>query len=150
MAFIIIAGFILPWVTGVYLYKKAPKIFYTTAPITALIAVVLNQAGIHLGLWEVNHMPNIMLLDSLFLDLGIFTIAGAWFTYILVYKRKHPILVYSLFIGGMVTLEGLALLQGTLSYAQEWSFIYTILMYIGGFLAIGAISRLLIKLNVYP
>ncbi|GGF14770.1 hypothetical protein GCM10010954_11680 [Halobacillus andaensis] len=149
MAFIIIVGFVLPWITGIYLYRKAPKIFFTTAPITALIAVISNQSGIHIGFWKVNHMPSVMLLDSLFLDLGIFTLAGAWFTYALVYKNINPFWVYSLFIGGMTCLEGLALLKGTLSY-DEWSLFYTFLMYVGGFLVIGRISKLLIKLNVFP
>ncbi|MFG6149369.1 hypothetical protein [Halobacillus sp. B23F22_1] len=150
MTFIIIVGFVLPWITGIYLYRKAPKIFFTTAPITALIAVVLNQAGIHIGLWKVHPMPKAMLLDSIFLDLGIFTIAGAWFTYALVYKTIHPFLVYFLFIGGMTGLEGLALLKGTLTYNDDWSYFYTFLMYVGGFLVIGGISKLLIKLNVFP
>mgnify|MGYP005853844677 CR=1 FL=1 len=150
MTFIIIVGFVLPWITGIFLYKKSPKIFYTTAPITALIAVVLNQAGIHVGLWKVNPMPSVMLLDSLFLDLGIFTLSGAWFTYMLVYKTIKPIWVYSLFIGGMTILEGMALLKGTLTYDDEWSFFYTFFMYVGGFLVIGVISKVLIKLKVFP
>ncbi|TGB03616.1 hypothetical protein [Halobacillus salinus] len=150
MAFIIIVGFVIPWITGIYLYKQAPKIFYTTAPITALIAVVLNQAGIHMGLWEVNPMPRIILLDSLFLDLGVFTLAGAWFTYMLVYKSVNTLLVYILFIGGMSSLEGLAVLVGTVDYDDTWSFFYTILMYVGGFLFIGWISHLLKKLKVFP
>ncbi|MYL71584.1 hypothetical protein GLW00_12010 [Halobacillus litoralis] len=150
MAFIIIAGFVIPWITGVYLYKKAPIIFYTTAPITALIAVVLNQAGIHMGLWRVNHMPSIVLLDSLFLDLGIFTIAGAWFTYMLVYKSINPLWIYIIFIGGMASLEILALLVETIEYNQSWNFFYTLLMYIGGFLIIGWIVNILEKLKVFP
>ncbi|WP_079478962.1 hypothetical protein [Halobacillus salinus] len=150
MAFIIIVGFVIPWITGIYLYKLAPKIFYTTAPITALIAVVLNQAGIHMGLWEVHPMPAIVLLDSLFLDLGIFTIAGAWFTYMLVYKSVNTLLVYILFIAGMTGLEGLALLVETLEYDDTWNFFYTFLMYVGGFLFIGWISHLLKKLKVFP
>ncbi|WP_173918975.1 hypothetical protein [Halobacillus sp. Marseille-Q1614] len=150
MAFIIIVGFIFPWITGIYLYKKAPKIFYTTVPITALIAVVLNQAGIHMGLWKVNHMPTIVLLDSLFLDLGIFTIAGAWFTYMLVYKSINPLWVYIIFIGGMAGLEGLALLVETIKYDQTWNFFYTFLMYVGGFLVIGWIINILKKLKVFP
>ncbi|WP_281975084.1 hypothetical protein [Halobacillus litoralis] len=148
--FIIIAGFVFPWITGIYLYKKAPKIFYTTAPITALIAVVLNQAGIHMELWKVNHMPTIVLLDSLFLDLGIFTIAGAWFTYMLVYKSINPLWVYVIFIGGMAGLEGLALLVETIKYDQTWNFFYTFLMYVGGFIVIGWIINILKKLKVFP
>ncbi|MGP4070137.1 hypothetical protein [Halobacillus sp. B29] len=150
LTFIILTGFVLPWLTGTYLYRKAPKIFYTTAPMTALIAVVFNQAGIHLGLWKVHPMPGVMLLDSIFLDLGIFTIAGAWFTYYYVYKNIKPILVYSLFIGGMAGLEGFALLTETLSYDEEWNFFYTFLMYVGGFLVIGRISKVLKKLHVFP
>ncbi|MCA1011477.1 hypothetical protein [Halobacillus halophilus] len=150
MTFIIMAGFVLPWITGIFLYRKAPKIFYTTAPITALIAVVFNQAGIHMGLWKVHPMPKVILLDSIFLDLGIFTIAGAWFTYYYVYRNIKPIWVYSLSIGGMAGLEGLALLNGILSYDDHWNFFYTILMYVGGFLVIGGISNVLRRLHVFP
>ncbi len=95
-------------------------------------------------------MPEVVLLDSIFLDLGIFTIAGAWFTYYYVYKNIKPILVYSLSIGGMAGLEGIALLTETLSYDKDWNFFYTFFMYVGGFLVIGRISKVLKKLHVFP
>ncbi|MCP3027720.1 hypothetical protein [Halobacillus sp. A5] len=150
MWLIIVLGFIFPWVFGIYLYKKAPKIFYTNAPITALIAVVCNQLGIHFGLWKVHHMPKVVLLDSIFLDLGIFTIVGAWFTYLLHYKQVKPFRLLSFFIIGMTSLEYIMLVTEQLSYHSSWNIFYTFLMYIGGFTTLYFITEKLVKLKVYP
>ncbi|UOQ46419.1 hypothetical protein MUN89_08625 [Halobacillus salinarum] len=150
MLFIIIIGFIIPWIPGIYLYKKAPKIFFTTAPITALIAVTINQLGIHMGLWKVHPMPRVVLLDSIFLDLGIFPVVGALFTYFVYYKAYNRYLIHFLFIGGMTAIEYVALLTGTVSYDDEWNILLTLLIYLGGFITIDLVSRKLVKLNVYP
>ncbi|MFC7322569.1 hypothetical protein [Halobacillus campisalis] len=150
MWFNIIAGFIIPWIFGIYMYRKAPEIFFTTAPITALIAVTCNQAGIHLGLWEVHHMPKVTLADSIFLDLGIFTIAGSSFTYFLAYKKKNRYLLLTLFTLGMTSLEYLSIVMEIVSYSDKWNIFYTFLMYAAGFLTLYFISKKLVKLGVYP
>ncbi|SDI81259.1 hypothetical protein [Alteribacillus bidgolensis] len=150
MIYIILIFFIVPWITGFYLYKKAPKIFFTTAPITALIAITCNQLGIHLGIWEVNHMPTVMLLDSIFLDFGIFTLAGAWFTYFLYYKKLTRVWSYIWFVLGMTLLESITLLVEMVSYDESWNMFYTFLMYLGGFIIIDVVTQKLDKLRIFP
>ncbi|WP_431802748.1 hypothetical protein [Halobacillus andaensis] len=148
--FIIIAGFILPWVLGIYLYKQAPKLFFTIAPITALTAVTCNQAGSHMGLWKVHHMPTVVLFDSILLDFGIFTIAGVWFSYLLCYKKKNPVLLLVLFISGMAAIEYISLLLNIVDYNESWSFFYTALMYVAGFIILHMTTNKLEKLGVFP
>ncbi|WP_158737943.1 hypothetical protein [Alteribacillus sp. YIM 98480] len=150
MIYIILIFFIVPWITGIYLYKKAPKIFFTTAPITTLIAITFNQLGIHLGMWEVNHMPTVTLLDSIFLDFGIFTLAGAWFTYFLYYKQLTRVWSYIWFVLGMTALESITLLVDMVSYNESWNMFYTFLMYLGGFMVIDIVIQKLVKLNIFP
>ncbi|ARI78625.1 hypothetical protein [Halobacillus mangrovi] len=150
MLLIIVLGFIIPWLTAPYVYKLAPKIFYTVAPVGALIAVTLNQLGIHLGLWKVHHMPTVVLLDSIFLDFGIFTVVSVWFIFILYYKQKNPLWVYPAFIFGMTGIESIALAIETVSYDEEWNLFYTLLMYIGGFTTLHILTRKLVTLKIYP
>lgn len=148
MLVIILTFFVLPWITGIYLYQRTPKIFFTIAPITALIAITCNQLGIHLGLWEVNHMPSVMLLDSIFIDFGLFAIVGTWFTYLLHYKEFNRVWLHIWFVLGFTALEGLTLLVEMLSYDKGWNLFYTILMYVGGFIAIDFVTKKLAKLEM--
>lgn len=120
------------------------------APVGALIAVTLNQLGIHLGLWKVHPMPKVVLLDSIFLDFGIFTIASVWFSYILYYKHQNPLWIYITFVLGMTGIEFIALQIGTLTYDDEWNKFYTFLMYLGGFITIHLLTLKLAKLKIYP
>ncbi|MGI8314569.1 hypothetical protein [Halobacillus mangrovi] len=150
MLLIIVLGFIIPWLTAPYVYNHAPKLFYTVAPVGALIALTLNQLGIHLGLWKVHHMPMVVLLDSIFLDFGIFTVVSVWFIFLLYYKQKNPLWVYAAFILGMTGIEAIALAIETVSYDEEWNLFYTLLMYIGGFTTLHILTRKLVALKIYP
>ncbi|MGI8315897.1 hypothetical protein [Halobacillus mangrovi] len=150
MLLIIVLGFVIPWLTAGYVYKRTPKLFFTVAPFAALIALILNQLGIQIGLWTISPSSNVVLIDTIFLDLGIFTISAVWFTYFLYYKKKSPIWVYPLFVLGMTGVEFIATLLHTLSYHEKWNFFYTSLMYLGGFATIHLIIRKLDKLEVYP
>ncbi len=150
MIYIFLLGFALPWILGVYLYKKAPAILLTAAPATALIAVTINQLGIHLGLWKVNPMPRVILMDSIFLDLGIFPVIGVWFSYLIHAKKYKRIWVYLGFILGMTGLEYGALLKGTVSYNEDWNIFFTLLVYVGGFVIIDVLLSKLEKLKALP
>ncbi|MCA1012014.1 hypothetical protein [Halobacillus halophilus] len=150
MLLMIVLGFIIPWLTTGYVYKRAPKIIFTVAPFAALIALILNQLGIQIGLWTIHTSSNVVLLNTLFLDLGIFTVSAIWFTYFLYYKEKQPVWVYLMFILGMTGVETIALSIHLLTYHEKWSVFYTFLMYLGGFIMIHLIIRKLDKINVYP
>ncbi|KHE72465.1 hypothetical protein [Halobacillus sp. BBL2006] len=150
MLLMLVLGFIIPWLTAGYVYKKTPKLFFTVAPFAALIALILNQFGIQLGLWTIHPPSKVVMMDSIFLDLGIFTVSAIWFTYFLYYKQKNPLWVYPLFVLGMTGVEGIAILIHTLTYDEKWNIFYTFLMYLGGFMTIHLITRKLDKLEVYP
>ena len=150
MLLMIVLGFIIPWLTAGYVYKRAPKIFFTIAPFAALIALILNQLGIQTDLWTIRTSSNVGLLNTIFLDLGIFTISAVWFTYFIYYKKKQPAWIYLIFVLGMTGVEFTALFIHLLTYHENWNIFYTFLMYSGGFITIHLIIRKLDKLQVYP
>lgn len=42
----IIIGFIIPWIFGIWLYKRNPKVVLLIAPIGIAIAFLINEWGI--------------------------------------------------------------------------------------------------------
>ncbi len=146
----IVLGFLIPWITAIYIYRCAPKIFFTIAPIAALIALTINQLGIHAGVWIIHTKTEVYLLHSLFVDLGIITVAAVWFSYLMIYQKRNAALLYLCFPAGMTGVEYVTTLMKLLEYGDQWNFFYTLLLYLWGFITIDWISRKLVKLGIFP
>ncbi|UOQ44470.1 hypothetical protein MUN89_00280 [Halobacillus salinarum] len=149
MYFIIIAGFIIPWCFGIFLYRKAPILFLTSSLFIALLSLILNQLGIQLGYWAVRPKTEIDLLDSLFLDLGYFAIAGAYFTYFIQYKNYKRIWVYLGTIFILNGLEFLALSTNRVQYCKGWNIGLTFLLYLGGIILLDLYSLKMKKFGIF-
>ncbi|TDL31743.1 hypothetical protein E2R51_10970 [Jeotgalibacillus sp. S-D1] len=136
MNFNITLGFILPWITGIFLYRRVPLLFYTIVPFTALIAVACNQLGVQHGLWHLHPHTTVPIYNSLLIDLGYYPITAAWFTYLLYFTTFKRWQAYSLFFLLLNGFELLAILANKVSYHDKWSIIYSLVIYGIGLFAI--------------
>gem|GEM_PF-1125745 len=121
----IILGFILPWISGVYLYKRARVLFYTVVPITALFSVTGNQLGVQLGFWLLIPEEKITLINTIFIDFGYNPIIAAWFIYFLYMRQISRWIMYSLFMVILNGLEIYALSIDKIIYDHGWNILYS-------------------------
>ncbi|MBM7551317.1 hypothetical protein [Thalassobacillus pellis] len=150
MYFNFFAGLILPCLFGIYIYRKAPVILLTAYIFTALLSVSFNQLGMQSGLWKVVPKPEVILFESLFLDLGYFAVFGAFFTYFLYFKKWKRVYVYGAILLLMNGFELIALYMEKVLYSAPWNVYYTFFTYLACMITVDSYGYVLKKLRVYP
>ncbi|ARI77900.1 hypothetical protein [Halobacillus mangrovi] len=132
MIFNFTVGFILPWITAIILFRRARILIYSVVPFTALLSLISNQVGMQSNLWALNPEPTIVLLESLFIDIGYNPIICAWFAYCIYFKKIRRLWVYGLFILLINGLELLALFTDKVEYSDDWNIYYSFIVYVLG------------------
>ncbi|MGP4070686.1 hypothetical protein [Halobacillus sp. B29] len=125
----ILLGFILPWISGVFLFKRARVLLYTVVPFTALFSMAGNQLGVQLGFWLLIPEGKIHLMNTIFIDFGYNPIVAAWFIYFLYYKQIRRWIMYPLFMVILNGFEFYALSVGKIIYDQGWHILYSVIIY---------------------
>ncbi|WP_028608656.1 hypothetical protein [Paenibacillus harenae] len=131
MLFNTVWGFIVPWIFGIYLVRKIPKILLLICPVGVVVSHTINDWGFHEQYWFFAPVKsNNESVAALPLDLGLYAILAACLIWaITAYQRKTMIiiLIFSLFT---VLLEGFGLLIGRVWYSNGWNIGYTFLSYV--------------------
>lgn len=129
MTFNIIAGFILPWVSSLYLYIKDKKTLLTIAPLGAAIALLYNSVGFHLLFWTLHPFSDGRLALLPF-DLGAYPVFASFLIYFIKKYRSKPYLIILLFTLITTLIEYMFLIRGKVIYYNNWNIAWTFISYV--------------------
>ncbi|WP_317618474.1 CBO0543 family protein [Paenibacillus sp. PL91] len=140
----IIIGFFIPWIFGIYLYKRAPVIILLICPITAIMSTVINAVGYQLEFWRFTPLiKNVATLSSLPFDIGFYPVMTSYLIYWIRQNNQYPFLKI-VCIGLLTTiLELIAYLFGKVEYSNHWNIGWTFVSYVIPYILIYLYYRLL-------
>jgi hypothetical protein len=133
----IIFGFIIPWLVGIYLVRKSPKILLLIFPVGALISMIINSLGFQMKFWDFTPLiPDDQSVSAMPLDLGLYPLIACFMIRTIFLHRKKTALIMFLFVLFTTLLEYMGLLIGKVTYGNGWNIGYTFLSYL---LALGIV-----------
>lgn len=97
-------GFVLPWIFGVYLYRKNPLIVLAIAPFSAVVSFLINAVGFALEWWNLTPYMRIETLAALPLNIGLYPVLGSW-CIILIQRLGHSLSLMLIFALGTTLLR---------------------------------------------
>lgn len=135
-------GFVLPWIFGVYLYRRHSLLILTVAPFASVVSFVINAVGFYLNFWNLNPPMRIETLSAYPLDLGLYPVLGCW-CMILIQRFGRSVWLIAVFVLGITLLEGFGVLIGYASYANGWNLAWTFVSYLVAYVLVYQFYRLL-------
>ncbi|MCY9658772.1 hypothetical protein P5G65_19040 [Paenibacillus chondroitinus] len=146
MLFNIIAGFLIPWVFGIYLYRKSRVIVVLIFPITVTISSLINDTGYHLDFWDFTPLiENDETLSALPLDIGLYPIMAGYMIYWIRKNNQFALWKISCFCLATTALEYLAFIFGKVEYSNHWNIGWTFVSYILAYSLVYLYYRLLVR-----
>ena len=144
MLFHIIVGFILPWIVGVYLFKKQKKLFIIFFPIGAATSFLINEIGFN-HFWKMDKTFEELSLTSLPYDLGLYPILCCLFICTIHYEKMPRLIAFLVFTIGLTFGEFIAVLLGKLEYRNEWNIIWSGVSYLTAYFIVYLYYKLVRK-----
>ncbi|MCA0970667.1 hypothetical protein LCM20_08715 [Halobacillus litoralis] len=145
MFFNFIIGFIIPWSIAILLCRRVPMLFLTVAPVMSFISITCNQIGMAAGFWTLNPQTDLLIFNSINIDMGFNPATGLIFTYMIYFLKWKRWIVYLGFIIFLNGAEMTALFFEKVEYSQGWNISYTFLTYVVGLLFVDLYFTLLKK-----
>ncbi|MDR6885026.1 CBO0543 family protein [Bacillus sp. 3255] len=150
MLFNIIVGFIIPWIFGIYLYKKARIVVLLIFPFTATISALINDMGYHLEFWDFTPLiENDETLSALPLDIGLYPVFAGYMIYWIRHNHRHvwlKIICLCLLTTG---LEWVALQYGKVEYGNHWNIGWTFLSYALAYVLVYVYYKVLVQNGLF-
>ncbi|MEH7403642.1 hypothetical protein V7148_22055 [Gottfriedia acidiceleris] len=143
----IIIGFIIPWILGVYLFIKMPKLIIIFVPIGIAIAFLINTVGFNY-FWRLKHSYNELSLSALPFDLGIYPILTCLFIISIYYKKLKVYLAIIIFTVSTTLFELLGHVKHQVIYRNGWNIYWTSVSYFVAYLLIYFYYKLVNKYEV--
>ncbi|CAN7408370.1 hypothetical protein LJR153_002625 [Paenibacillus sp. LjRoot153] len=133
----ILIGFVVPWLFGIALFKKAPTLAILIFPVTAFISLLINVFGYHMKFWHFTPLiEGVETISSLPFDIGFYPLTGCIAIYWIDIKKKHPLIVLILLSILLTGLEYIAYLVGKVVYSHGWTIGWTFVSYFVAFAAV--------------
>ncbi|MBM7615817.1 hypothetical protein [Alkaliphilus hydrothermalis] len=142
-------GFILPWIAGIYLYKRKAYIMLLITPFASIVSYVFNSFGYFYGFWHSTPLKYGS-LSTLPMNIGLFGILGSIYIYTLELKGTPSYLVLLTFTGVTTLMETVWVYLGFVVYKNSWSFGLTFLSYLFAYLLVHWYYLLLKKHHLLP
>lgn len=145
----IIFGFVIPWIYGIYLYKKSPIIVWLFCPISAAISALINDIGYHLEFWDFTPLiQNDETLSALPLDLGLYPVLASSLIYWITKNKRHPLLKIAVICFLTSVLEYVGHVFGKVKYGNNWNIGWTFCSYLLAFGLVYLYYKLLLRYGV--
>ncbi|MMZ56955.1 hypothetical protein D1872_188670 [compost metagenome] len=125
----ILFGFIIPWIFGMWLYKKDKKIVLIIAPLGSVLSYTFNLLGHHLELWSFKPILKTKQLSAFPLDIGLYPVISSYLIYLVQKRVANPYLILLIFSLVTTFLEYSALVFGGVSYNHDWNIFWTFWSY---------------------
>ncbi|KAB2395299.1 hypothetical protein F8172_14965 [Bacillus cereus] len=140
----IIFGFIIPWIFGIWLFKRNPKVILLIAPIGIAIAFLINEWGVNY-FWEFKPIFKNISLSAYPLNLGLYPILVCFFIYIEMKKQFNTLGLICFFTLFLTVLEKIAHLLGKVNYINGWNIFWTFISYLVAILIVYSYFRILVR-----
>lgn len=145
----IVFGFLIPWIFGIYLYKKSPIIVWLFCPISATISALINDIGYHLEFWDFTPLiENDETLSALPLDLGLYPVLASYLIYWIIKNNRYPLLKIAGICFLTTALEFVAFVIGKVEYGNHWNIGWTFCSYLLAYGLVYLYYRLLLRYGV--
>lgn len=146
---VILLGFIVPWIIGIYLYTKDKKTVAVIAPFSSMLAFVLNEFGIQFGLFQPLPVYELKSFSALFVNAGMFAIEPCIYIYFLRQTKFRPVILNIIISIFATFIEYLLVSAGYIMYSEYWNIIYTYLSFFAAFMIVYLYYLLLVKIKVF-
>ena len=128
----ILLGFLLPWILGIYIYKRDKRILIAIFPIGSLLAFIINIFGFYFEFW--NLTPILLKLKTMAvlpMNLGVFPVLACYLVYLINsrYKQWNSVLLIILFSGFTTGLEFTGVITSKVVYMNHWNIGWTFVSY---------------------
>ncbi|MCR8656526.1 CBO0543 family protein [Paenibacillus endoradicis] len=142
----IIIGFLIPWIFGLYLIRKAPVVILITLPIASLVALLINIFGFHLNFWSFTpFISGEESMSVLPMDLGLYPVISCYMIHWIRISQINHVVILFVVITFTTFLEYLTLLMGKASYSNSWNIYWTFISYLLAYGIVYVYYRILYK-----
>ncbi|WP_100405551.1 hypothetical protein [Bacillus solitudinis] len=129
MLFNVVFGLLLPWIVGLWLCKRETFIVLVIAPISSVLAFVINEIGVQLGYWVVFPVLRVETLSVYPLTIGLYPVLGSLMIYSIKVYKVHPMIAVLALTTITTISEILFVIAGKAVYGNGWNSFYTFLSY---------------------
>lgn len=144
----IVIGFIIPWIFGIVLYKKASQILLTIFPIGTLLAHIINAFAEDYKVWEIAP-EEFLAVDYLIFDIGLYAVLPSYLIYFICKYRKISVYTFIFIFTIATTVSEYFWLEfERLSYHRGWNIYLTFLSYLIPYTLVYLYYLLLKKNNI--
>jgi hypothetical protein len=126
----IVIGFIIPWIVGIYLYKKNRRMVLIIFPFASVLAFLANLFGFYFEFWKMTPVLKEATLTVLPLCVGIYPVLGGYLIHMIQQKKASPIFLILIFSLFTTFLELLFVIQGRVIYDNGWNIYWTFISYL--------------------
>ena len=127
----ILLGFLLPWILGIYIYKRDKRILIAFFPVGSLLAFIINEFGFYFEFWNITPILKVKTMSALPMNLGIFPVLACYLVYLInsKYKQWNSFLLVILFSGFTTGLEFTGVITSKVVYMNHWNIGWTFVSY---------------------
>ncbi|MFC7393515.1 CBO0543 family protein [Scopulibacillus cellulosilyticus] len=123
-------GFVLPWIFGIWLYLKNPKVILTIAPFMSVVAFTVNQWGYYFEFWDLVPILKDETASAIPLNLGIYPVLSSLMIHLIQTKKSNPYLWIFILTIFTTFLELICLILGKVVYHNGWNIFWTFVSYL--------------------
>lgn len=109
----ILFGLLLPWVFGIWLYFKNPKVVLTIAPFRSAISFIVNIWGTYNKFWLFTPLLEPKTASMLPADIGLFPVVACFNIYFIQKNNSHLFFLFD---------SRFNYIRLLLSFKNEWNF----------------------------
>lgn len=147
MLYNIILGFVIPWIFGICLYKKNPKVVILIAPISSILAHSVNVFGGLLKYWKLQP-TKLGEFSVIPFELGIYAVIPCFMIHIIKNKKVAPYISILLFTAVLTIQEYIYIKLGRVIYNNGWTIYFTFFSYLIPNFMVYKYYKLLGKFNI--
>jgi hypothetical protein len=128
MIFMWISSFVIPWIAGVFLWKRDRNAVWLATPLAIVVALVANMMGHYFDFW---HTTNPVIPDLMFelpVDIGLYPVTACLVAFLL-RKGVNAWLVALLSAIFLTAAEKIVLLLRLIYYGHGWNLGWTFISY---------------------
>lgn len=145
----IIFGFLIPWVFGIYLFKKSPIIVLLIFPMAAIISSIINATGYKLEFWDFTPLiKDDETLSALPFDIGLYPVLASYLIYWIRKNNRYTLIKIAGICLLTTAFEFVGFLCGKVVYKNNWNVGWTLLSYLIAFVLVYLYYRLLLRYKI--
>ncbi|WP_375541041.1 CBO0543 family protein [Paenibacillus tyrfis] len=129
-----------------YLIKKDIGTLLTIAPISALIALIINEIGMYRNWWYFAPI-HMLSISTIPFDVGLYPISGSYMIHCIKHYRKNAFRMITIFALLLTCLECIFIFFNRVTYGNGWNIGWTFVSYEVSFALVYGYFRILSQIN---